>query len=186
MALRERIFTHRTPRVIRDVIHIRWEETLKPLMHPRRHISPPQKSLRQCRAIVGAHLEFHVSLAGVQANAVHAFHPSHRIVIAAPDRYRSVSVAFDLMLHWEERCRPMMLRPVEFDAAGNPWTGETDERRFDDVLVAAQIITIRFVLNRMNASAQLWQHQHAKKVILDPHRLPLAIHGVFRNAIGER
>lgn len=66
VSLRERIFTHRTPRVIGDVINVRREKTLIRFMHARGDVGPPEKGLGQRCAIVGAHLEFHIRFAGMQ------------------------------------------------------------------------------------------------------------------------
>jgi hypothetical protein len=84
-SLRKRIFAHRAPGVVGHVMNIRREKTLIRLMHARGDIRPPEKRLGERRAIVSAHFQFQRSAARMQANAVHAFHPAHRVVVAAPD-----------------------------------------------------------------------------------------------------
>jgi hypothetical protein len=41
-------------------------------------------------------------------------------------------VFLDFKIHRQKRRGPMMLRPIEFDAAGNPRAGQPDQRRLDD------------------------------------------------------
>jgi hypothetical protein len=82
----------------------------------------------------------------MQTDAVHAFHARHGIVIAAPDGLRAVGVFLDFKVHRQERCWPMMLRPVEFDAAGNPRPGKAHERGLYDRLMVDCVVAIRFVL----------------------------------------
>ena len=79
----------------------------------------------------------------------------------------------------------MMLRPVELNAAGNPWPGEADERWLDNQLMVDGVVAIRFVLQDVDAPADFRQHHGADKLVLDPYGLPFAIHRLFRNAIRE-
>src|SRR5260221_10591516 len=85
MALTERIFTHRTTRVIGDIPDVRREETLIRFMHARGDVGPPEKRLHERRAVIGADFEFEKTFAGMQTDAMHALHAAHRIVITAPD-----------------------------------------------------------------------------------------------------
>src|SRR5690348_3430568 len=123
--LRQRVFAHRTPGVVGDVIDIRWKEALIRLMNARGDIRPPEEGLHKRRAIVRAHLQFQISAPRMQTDAVHSFHPAHWIVIAAPNRLRTVFVLLNFKIHWQERGRPMMLRPIELDAARDPRSGES-------------------------------------------------------------
>jgi len=79
----------------------------------------------------------------------------------------------------------MMLRPVEFDAAGNPRPGEADQRGLDDVQAVNEILIFGLVLNGVDASANFRQHEHAKKLVLNPNRLPLPVNRIFRGAVCE-
>src|SRR5207249_7655582 len=111
------------------VINIRREKTSIGFVNARGDVGPPKKCLHKGRAVVHANFEFEICTPWMQTDAVHALHPGHRIVVAAPDGLRTVGVLFDGEVHRKKRCGPMMLRPVEFDAAGNPWPGEAHERR---------------------------------------------------------
>ena len=93
---------------------------------------------------------------------------------------------FDLVIDWQKRRGAMMLRPVEFDAAGNPRPGQADKRRFDDVLVVDEVVAVGLVLDRVDATADFRQHEHAEKIILNPDGLPFAIHRFLRDAVRER
>ena len=145
-SFRQRILAHRAARVVGHVINVRREKALIGLVHARGDVGPPKKRLHERRAVVGAHLEFEIRLARMQADAVHAFHAAHRIVVAAPDGFRAVGVLFDFKIHRQKRRGPVMLRPVELDAAGNPRPGQADQRGLDDGLVVNQIVAVGLVL----------------------------------------
>ena len=84
------------PGMIRDEANVRRKEGLVALMHARRHVCPPQKALRELGAIVKTNLEFKNCALRPKTNTVHALHPQHGVVIAAPDRDRSVTRVFNL------------------------------------------------------------------------------------------
>ena len=137
-------------RVIGDVIDIRRKEALIRLMDARGDVGPPKKRLCQRRAIVGAHLEFDVGLAGMQADAVHSLHARHWIMIAAPNGHRAVSVFFNLIINGQECRGPVMLRPVELDAARNPGPGQSDQRPGrQSLLVGLQLALAAWILMQL-------------------------------------
>ncbi len=67
---------------------------------------------------------------------------------------------------------PMMLRPVEFDAAGDPRAGQPDERRLDHILPIEEVIAVGLVEPNVNAPADLRQNHQAQIRVLNVHRLP--------------
>ena len=115
------------------------------------------------RAVVGADLEFDARLARVQADAVHALHAaigswSLHQTVTLPSACSSISI-----VHRHERRRPVMLRPVELDAAAEiHGPGQADQRGLDDGLVVDEIVAVGLVLQRVDAPADLRQDQHAE------------------------
>ena len=59
----------------------------------------------------------------------------------------------------------MMLRPVEFDATGDPRPGQADQRGLDDVLPIEKIVTVGLVLTDMNAAADFRQDHDAEEFV---------------------
>ena len=81
---------------------------------------------------------------------------------------------------------PVMLRPVELDAAAGPRPGEADQRGFDDRLVVDEVVAVGLVLRAMDASAELRQDHHVDEFVFELDRVPGARLGFFRDAVGER
>ena len=94
----------------------------------------------------------------MQAHAMHAFHAQHRIVIAAPDGDGAVGISLNFRFDGHESSGPVMLRPIELDASGDPWPGKTNERRLDHVLPVEEVISVRLIESNMDAAADLGQH----------------------------
>ena len=121
----------------------------------------------------------------MQADAVHAFHSRHRIVIAAPDGFRAIGMLLDLEVRGQKRGRPMMLRPIEFNATGYPWPRQADKRGLDYRLVIDEVIAIGLILQNVDSPANFRQYHGADKLVLDPNGLPLPVYRFFRDAIGK-
>src|SRR5690348_3975412 len=119
----------------------------------------------------------------MQAHPMHAFHALHRIVIAAPDGDGAVGMPLDFHFDGHESGGPVMLWPVELDASGDPWAGQTDERRLDHVLPVEEVISVRLIKSNMDAAADLGQHHETHPRILDVHRIPGMHDRGFDNAI---
>src|SRR5262245_58600006 len=136
-------------------------------MHASRNICPPKKRLRELRAIVDANFQFEIGASRVEADAVHAFHTCHWIVIAAPNGFRAISMLFNFEIGRQKGRRTMVLRPIEFNTAGNPWTGETDEGGLDDRLPVDYVVAVCFVLQDMNTTANFRKDEGANKFVFD-------------------
>jgi hypothetical protein len=122
----------------------------------------------------------------MQAHAVHAFHSGEWVMVAAPDRFRSLLMLLDLVINGQERGRTMVLRPIELNATGDPRAGQADQRRLDDVLVVDHLVVVGLIENRMNSPANVRQNHHAQELILDPYRSPLLRMRLLGHAIRER
>ena len=104
-------------------------------------------------------------------DADHAFHPQHGIVFAQPHRAAAVGMLLDGGVDRHIRRRPMMLRPVELDAAGYPRSKQSHQRRLDHVLAVEKIVTIGLVEARMNASPDLGKNHQLDEFVLEENGL---------------
>ena len=169
-----------------NAVQVRMEEIVMPTFLPASPDKNPmflEKRVYQGSSGRIYPLPFSDRIARMQANAVHAFHAAHRIVIAAPNGLRAVGVFLDFKIHRQERRRPMMLRPIEFDTSRNPRPGEPDERRLDDGLMINQVVAVGLVLQPMDATAEFRQDHHAERFVFNPYCLPRAPHWFFGDAI---
>jgi len=121
----------------------------------------------------------------MQTDAMHPLHPRHGIVVAAPNRLRTLGVRLDLEVHRQKRRRPMMLRPVELNATANPRSSQADQRGLDDRLAIDDVVTVALVLQHVNPASQLRQDHHPNELVLQPDRLPPALDRPFRDSVGE-
>ena len=87
----------------------------------------------------------------------------------------------------EKGARPVVLRPVELDAAGDPRAGETDEGRLDNVLPVEEIVVaIGFVLADENAPADLRQEHEPHEFVLQADRLVFDRPRFIEDLVDER
>ncbi len=182
----ERILAGRPLGMIGDVVDVGGKERLVRLVDPRRHVRPPEERLHQRRAVVRPHFQLDQSLARMQTDSVHAFHPRHRIVVAKPYGFRSVRVLLDVEIDRQEGGGAMVLRPIEFDSARNPRAGQADQGRLDDRLPVDEIVAVCLVLGQVNPPAEFRQHHHPQKVVFQPDGFPNAADLGLCDPIGER
>ena len=182
----EREAGHGALGVVGDVRDIGGEEGLIALVNTRCDVGPPEECLRARGAVKEAHLEFDDGAVGVQADAVHAFHAVHWFVLGAPQGDRAVRVTFDLGLHGHEGAGAVMLGPIEFDAAGNPRTGEADEGGLDHVMAVEEIVPVGFVEADMDAAADFGKDHEPEKWVFKMDGLPGVIAFFFGDAVDER
>src|SRR4051812_45298109 len=102
----------------------------------------------------------------MQADAMHPFHAGHRIMVAAPNDLRAIRVLLDFEIHRQKRRWPMMLRPIEFYAPGDPRSSQTDQSGFYHRLAIYEVIPVRLVLQYVDASANLRQYHCADILVL--------------------
>ena len=117
---------------------------------------------------------------------MHALHPLHRLVLTEPDRPAAVGVFFDGEIRGHEGAGPMVLRPVELDAAADPWTRQPHQGWLDDVLAVDEVVAIGFVAGQVDASAQFRQDHQADELVLQVHRRPGPRLRLIGDAIVER
>ncbi len=128
------VLADRAPGVIRHARHIRREKRLNGFVRLDRHVRPPQKGLRERRAVGHTRFDFHVSAAGMQAKAVHAFQVRHRIVIAAPHGFGAIGVFFHVKVHRHKSCRAVVLRPIKLHPTTRPRPRQPDQGGFNHFL----------------------------------------------------
>ena len=76
------------------------------------------------------------------------------------------------MIHRHIRRWTVMLRPVKFDAAGNPRTGKSHQRRFDHMVIIYKIVIICFVICALDSSAKFRQDHNLQIFIFQIYYVP--------------
>ena len=153
--------------------HIGRKEGLVSIVNLNRDIGPPQKGLRQRRAVVQPHLGFDNRFARRKADAHHAFHAQHGIVLAEPHRPTAILVLLNALHGQAYTWRAVVLRPVELNSAGDPWAQQPHQRRLDHVLAVEEVVLVGLVQSSVDAPANLRQNHQLDKFVLKQDR-PIA------------
>ena len=81
----------------------------------------------------------------------------------------------------------MMLGPVEFDSARKPRAGKADQCRLDYFLMIKDVVvSIGLILDRVNASPEVWQKQNPDELIFQTDGSMPANLRHIENLIDER
>ena len=153
--------------VIKHSCHIRRKNGLCVVVYRDCRICPPQECLCVVRPVVKLGLYFNVCFSGVKRETCHDFRAVHLIHISDCERDGSVFILIHLPAGRHIGCRTVMLRPVEFYASADPWTEETDKRRFDDFVVVNEIIAVCLVKGPLDPSAERGKDHYIDIFILE-------------------
>ena len=121
----------------------------------------------------------------MQADAVHALHADHRVMVATPDRFAAVGVRLDFDVHRHEGRRAVVLRPVELHPAGNPRAGQANQGGLYHVLAVKEVVAVDLVLTDVDAPADFRQDHYAEEIVFQPDRIPGAFGARFGDAVVE-
>ena len=158
--------------VVHHRVHIRWKYRLGVIIDRHSRVRPPQEGLRHRRAVVELSPDLDVRLVRIQREADDPLRPVHLVHVVHEKRPASVRVFLNHMVHRHKGCRPVMLRPVEFDPARDPRTAQAHQRRLDHLIIVHEIVPVRFVIGPLDPTAQLRQNHDFYVFILQKHRVP--------------
>ena len=161
--------------VIHHRVHIGREDGLGIIVDRNRRVRPPQEGLRHAGAVVELADDLDVGLSGIEADLRDSLGAVHLVHVMQQHGHAAVLILQGHIIHRKEGGRPVMLGPVELDAAGDPGTGQAHQRRLDHVIVIDKIIAVRLVIGPLDPAAQLRQHHHLQVLVFQPDRRVLLV-----------
>ena len=165
--------------MIHHRMHIGREDGLGIVVDRNRRIRPPQEGLRHAGTVVELADNLYVRLSGIQADFRDSLGTVHLIHIMKQHGYAAVLILQGHIIHRKEGGRPVVLRPVELNASGNPGSGQSHQRRLDHMVIINKIIIVRLVIGPLDPAAQFRQHHHLQVLIFQPDRRVLLVGLLF-------
>ncbi len=163
--------------------HVGGEERLVVVVHLRGHVGPPEERLRPLVPVEQPHPELDDGRPWSQPDPVHALHAGERVVVGAPDHALAL---VDLPGRRQEGGGPVVLRPVELDAARQPGSGQPDQGRLDDRVGVEQRRAGAPVEGQLDPTAELGQHQYPEVVVLQVEAGPAVVGAGLADPVVER
>ena len=130
------------------------------------------KCLSQVCAVVQLPADLNIRLVRIQGERSDSLGPVHLINVIAQERLAAVLVLRDHMVYRHIGRRPVMLRPVKLDAAGDPRSGQSNQRRFDHTVVVNKVIVVCLIQRALDTAAQFRKDHDLQVVIFQPDRVP--------------
>ena len=152
-------------------VDVGWKYALVVVVHVYGWICPPQEGLRQFGAVVELHVDFQIGTTWAQCETCHSFLMEHTLHFVHPYRHTAIFLLFDGAIHLHESARTMVLRPVEFDTSRNPRTRQSNECRFDDMVIINEMALFDFVVCHLHTSTQFGQNHHFDIFVFQPHSM---------------
>src|ERR1035437_4026840 len=146
-------------------LHVGRKNRLIMIVYVNGGIGPEMEALRERRGIEEADIDFEQSLVREERQAERAFEVPHRFDFAEPKGAAAVRIFGDRVIGRAVGAGPMVLRPIELDAAGQPRSRQTDQGRFDDVVVVDERVTVGLVVCVLNPPAKTG-HAHQLEILI--------------------
>ena len=157
--------------VVHDKMDVRRKDRLCMVVYRDGRIRPPEKRLGQRRPVVELASDLNVCFVRIESKCGDPLCPVHLIHIVDEKGPAAVLILPDQMVHRHERSRPVVLRPVEFDAARDPWSQQPDQSRLDHVVVIYEVIAVGLVISPLDPSAEFRKNHHLYIIILKKDRV---------------
>ena len=151
--------------VVVDGGHVRGEDALRVVIDRHGGVGPPQEGLGQAGAVVQLAPDLDVGLVRVDGEGHLALGAVHLVNLGKLHGLAAVGVFADAPVHRGKGGGPVVLGPVELDAAGNPRPGEAHQRGLDHLVVVHEVIAVGLVIGPLDAPAQLRQHHHLNVLV---------------------
>ena len=149
--------------------HVRREHGLRIVIHRHGGIRPPQEGLGQAGAVVKPGFDLDICFVRVQREGHFPFGAVHLIHFGQFHGHAAVFMLNRAEINRRESGGPVVLGPVELDAAADPGSGQAYQGRFDDLVEVHKIIAVGLVISPLDAPAQLGQHHDPDIVVLQPY-----------------
>ncbi|MNZ29789.1 hypothetical protein D3C78_470430 [compost metagenome] len=141
--------------VVIDGGDIGREDALVGIAPLHRRIGPPEEVTRGVVAVEHLAGDLDQRLVRVEGKAGHHLQAAHRLHLAEPDGLGAALVLLDGEVHRHKGGGPVVLGPVELDAAGDPGPHQPHQRRLDHLVVVDKVPLHHLVVGAVDAPAQL-------------------------------
>ena len=172
--------------VVEHGMDVRREHALVSLVDLHRGIGPPEEGLGQFRPVVKDTLDFQIGAAGAQRESGHALLMEHPLHLIHPHGHAAVRVLFDGAIHRKECAGAVMLGPVELDAAADPGSGQSHERRLDDAVVIDEMTLSDLVIGHLHPPAEFGEDHHLDVFVLEIHGIVRMVRLFIRDRLDHR
>ena len=140
-----------------------------------RRVRPPEEGLGHGGPVVELSAYLDIGLSRIKGECRDSLGPIHLIHIVYQQGFAAVLIFLQLIIGRHKGGRPVVLGPVELDAAGDPGAGQAHQGRLDHVIVIHKIIVVGLVIGPLDPSAQLRQDHHLQIFVLQKDCLVLLI-----------
>ena len=105
--------------------HILREHRDRVIIYRYRGVRPPQEGLWHLRTVIELCRQFDIRLIGIKGHPQHPFRTEHVLDLSHPDRGTSILIFRIGIFHRIKGAGSVMLRPVELNTAGDPWSRQS-------------------------------------------------------------
>ena len=120
-----------------------------------------------------------------KGEACHALLVEHAFHFAYPYRHASIGMLFYGGIYRHIGTGAVMLRPVKFDAAGDPRSCQAYQCRFDDVIVIDEVALFYFVISHLHTATQFGQDHDFDILVFNEYGIVCLVRLLVRNGFND-
>ncbi len=172
--------------MVADIFHVRRKDGFILGIDPHGQMVPPHKRQRQVCSVIKERLRFQIGFPRVKGNPHRAPQPMERFRLSQPTSYGTIRIVLNRGFHGSKGGGPVMLRPVEFNAAGNPRSGQSHQRWLNHRVLVDELIAVVFALGAIHFPAKLRQQIHLDVLVGKRDHVILHFHRRIAQLIADR
>ena len=155
--------------MVEDGMYVGRKDRLCMIVDGDCRIGPPEECLRFWRSIVQLDVDFQVRFPWMECEASRHFRAIDAVDFTDVDGFAAVGMMLDGIFDRAKGVRAMVLGPIEFDAAGNPGAGQSNQGWFDDAVVVDEIVVIGFIECAVDAPTEFRHDFDVEVFVLKKH-----------------
>ena len=171
----DREFRYVSFSMIHNRMYIWRKNRLRIIVYRYCRICPPKKSLSHWRTVIKLSTNLNIRFIRIQSETCNSFCSIHLIHVIDHNCFASVFMFSNCIVYRKICSRTMVLWPVKFDTTGNPWSCQTNQCRFNYMIVVYKIISICFIICSLNSAAKFRKNHHFNILIFQINSFPCFI-----------
>ncbi len=161
--------------VVVDRVDVGREDRLVALVHRHGGVGPPEEALGKAGPVVDPGRDLDEGLSRLQGETGEDPEPRHAVDVPDPAGPGAVLLLLEGEIDRGVGVGPVVLGPVELDAARDPGSGEPDEGGLDRMVVVDEGIAVGLVVGALDPAPELGHDHQAQKLVLEEDDVPCPV-----------
>ena len=168
----DREFRYITFSMVHNCMYIRRKNRLCIVIYRYCWVCPPEECLCHWCTVIKLSTNLDICFVRIQSEACDSFCSVHLVHIIDHNSFASIFMFRNCIVYRLVSCWTVMLRPVKFNTAGNPWTSQTYQSRFNYMIIVYKIISVCFVICTLDSATKFRENHYFDVLVFQIYSFP--------------